>query len=69
MSFLAYIPRFSNTALSSYSSVLFEIAVRLVKDCPSEAVAMKRDFVIATRHIPVARRSSRGWTLSSKSTF
>ncbi|GJN92776.1 hypothetical protein Rhopal_005814-T1 [Rhodotorula paludigena] len=51
MSFLAYIHRVSNTALSSYLNVLPEIAVRLMKDCPSEAVAMKRDLIIATRHI------------------
>jgi hypothetical protein len=35
--------------LSSYLNVLPEIAVRLMKDCPSEAVAMKRDLIIATR--------------------
>ena len=51
MSFLAYIHRVSNTALSSYLNVLPEIAVRLMKDCPSDAVAMKRDLIIATRHI------------------
>ncbi|GAA6030453.1 hypothetical protein JCM8097_009114 [Rhodosporidiobolus ruineniae] len=51
MSFLAYIHRVSNTALTSYLNVLPEIAVRLMKDCPSEAVAMKRDLIIATRHI------------------
>ncbi|GAA5967961.1 hypothetical protein JCM21900_003879 [Sporobolomyces salmonicolor] len=51
MSFLAYIHRVSNTALSAYLNVLPEIAVRLMKDCPSEAVAMKRDLIIATRHI------------------
>ncbi|GAA6061309.1 hypothetical protein JCM10212_005423 [Sporobolomyces blumeae] len=51
MSFLAYIHRVSNTALSAYLNVLPEIAIRLMKDCPSEAVAMKRDLIIATRHI------------------
>ncbi|GAA5986698.1 hypothetical protein JCM10908_003861 [Rhodotorula pacifica] len=51
MTFLAYISRVSNTALSSYLNVLRAIAVRLMKDCPSEAVAMKRDLIIATRHI------------------
>jgi len=42
MSFLAYVHRVSNTALSAYLTVLPEIAIRLMKDCPSEAVAMKR---------------------------
>ena len=42
MSFLAYILRVSQTALSAYLNVLPDIAVRLMKDCPSEAVAMKR---------------------------
>ncbi|BGP49947.1 transcription-associated protein 1 [Rhodotorula kratochvilovae] len=51
MSFLAYIHRVSATALQPYLHVLPEIAVRLMKDCPSEAVAMKRDLIIATRHI------------------
>ncbi|GAA5934352.1 histone acetyltransferase TRA1 [Sporobolomyces koalae] len=51
MSFLAYVHRVSNTALSAYLTVLPEIAIRLMKDCPSEAVAMKRDLIIATRHI------------------
>ncbi|GAA5889131.1 hypothetical protein JCM8208_007777 [Rhodotorula glutinis] len=51
MSFLAYIHRVSNTALQAYLNVLPEIAVRLMKDCPSEAVSMKRDLIIATRHI------------------
>lgn len=51
MSFLAYMLRVSATALSSYLNVLPDIAVRLMKDCPSEAVAMKRDLVVATRHI------------------
>ncbi|GAA5907251.1 hypothetical protein JCM6882_008402 [Rhodosporidiobolus microsporus] len=51
MSFLAYIHRVNSTALQSYLGVLPELAVRLMKDCPSEAVAMKRDVIIATRHI------------------
>ncbi|KAK4051001.1 transcription-associated protein 1 [Microbotryomycetes sp. JL201] len=51
MSFLAYMLRVSATALSSYLNVLPDIAVRLMKDCPSEAVGMKRDLVVATRHI------------------
>ncbi|KAK4050349.1 transcription-associated protein 1 [Microbotryomycetes sp. JL221] len=51
MSFLAYMLRVSATALSSYLNVLPDIAVRLMKDCPSEAVSMKRDLVVATRHI------------------
>ncbi|GAA6004124.1 hypothetical protein JCM10207_002438 [Rhodosporidiobolus poonsookiae] len=51
MSFLAYIHRVSASSLSIYLNVLPEIAVRLLKDCPSEAVAMKRDLIIATRHI------------------
>ncbi|GAA5822515.1 hypothetical protein JCM11251_006364 [Rhodosporidiobolus azoricus] len=50
MSFLAYIYRVNNVALASYLNVLPELAVRLMKDCPSEAVAMKRDVIIATRH-------------------
>ncbi|SGY18766.1 BQ5605_C014g07468 [Microbotryum silenes-dioicae] len=51
MSFLAYMLRVSQSALSSYLNILPDIAVRLMKDCPSEAVAMKRDLVVATRHI------------------
>ncbi|GAA5983547.1 hypothetical protein JCM5350_000270 [Sporobolomyces pararoseus] len=51
MSFLAYVHRASNTALTPYLTVLPEIAIRLMKDCPSEAVAMKKDLFIATRHI------------------
>lgn len=42
MSFLAYILRVNAPALSTYLTVLPEIAVRLMKDCPSDAVAMKR---------------------------
>lgn len=51
MSFLAYMLRVSSTALSAYVHVLPDIAVRLMKDCPSECVAMRRDLVVATRHI------------------
>ncbi|KAM0751100.1 hypothetical protein T439DRAFT_380110 [Meredithblackwellia eburnea MCA 4105] len=51
MSFLAYILRASASSLSAYLNVLPDIAVRLMKDCPSEAVAMKRDLLVATRHI------------------
>lgn len=42
MSFLAYILRVNTTALAAYLHILPEIAIRLMKDCPSEAVAMKR---------------------------
>jgi transformation/transcription domain-associated protein len=42
MSFLAYVHRASNTALAPYLTVLPEVAIRLMKDCPSEAVAMKK---------------------------
>lgn len=42
MSFLAYILRVSAQALKEYLNILPDIAVRLMKDCPSEAVAMKR---------------------------
>ncbi|KAK4703940.1 hypothetical protein P7C70_g2279, partial [Phenoliferia sp. Uapishka_3] len=51
MSFLAYILRVNAQALATYLNVLPEIAVRLMKDCPSDAVAMKRDLLVATRHI------------------
>lgn len=47
MSFLAYIHRVSSSALTAYLNVLPEIAVRLMKDCPSEAVAMKRVRLIS----------------------
>lgn len=42
MSFLAYILRVSQTALQDYLQILPDIAVRLMKDCPSESVPMKR---------------------------
>ncbi|GAA5901376.1 uncharacterized protein JCM6883_000193 [Sporobolomyces salmoneus] len=51
MPFLAYVHRASNTALSPYLTILPEIAIRVMKDCPSEAVAMKKDLFIAIRHI------------------
>ena len=51
MSFLAYILRVNSEALKDYLTVLPTIAVRLMKDCPGEAVAMKRDLLVATRHI------------------
>ncbi|GAA5914481.1 uncharacterized protein JCM6883_004814 [Sporobolomyces salmoneus] len=51
MSFLAYVHRVSNTALSPYLTILPEIATRSMKDCPSETVAMRKDLFIATRHI------------------
>lgn len=42
MSFLAYVLRVKSTALAEYLNVLPEIAVRLMKDCPSEACTMRK---------------------------
>ena len=51
MSFLAYVLRVKSTALAEYLNVLPEIAVRLMKDCPSEACTMRKVSPLASTNL------------------
>lgn len=51
MSFVAYVLRVAFTALNSYRTVLPSIIVRLMKDMSTEAVATRKELIVAHRHI------------------
>ncbi|EPQ29591.1 uncharacterized protein PFL1_02810 [Pseudozyma flocculosa PF-1] len=51
MSFLAYVLRGSAPVMRPYAHVLPEISVRLLKDCPPEASATRKELLVATRHV------------------
>ncbi|KAJ9474335.1 Transcription-associated protein 1 [Pseudozyma hubeiensis] len=51
MSFLAYVLRGSAPVMRPFAQVLPEISVRLLKDCPPEASATRKELLVATRHV------------------
>lgn len=51
MSFLAYVLRGFSAALKKYHAFIPEFVVRLLKDCPRELSASRKELLVATRHI------------------
>lgn len=51
MSFLAYILRGYTAALRRYQTSIPEFVIRLLQDCPPEASAVRKELLVATRHI------------------
>jgi transformation/transcription domain-associated protein len=51
MAFLAYVLRGSADNIKTYLDVFPVACVRLLRDCPPEDVATRKELLIATRHI------------------
>ena len=51
MSFLAYLLRVYAQQLNDFLPVLPDVCVRLLKDCPSEKSATRKELLVAIRHI------------------
>lgn len=51
MSFLAYALRSYSTILNEYHSMIPDFVERLLKDCPCELSAARKELLVATRHI------------------
>ncbi|CAO3681372.1 unnamed protein product [Umbelopsis ramanniana] len=51
MSFLAYILRSYAALLRPHQATIPEFVIRLLKDCPPEASATRKELLVATRHI------------------
>ncbi|KAK9475364.1 uncharacterized protein V1510DRAFT_427714 [Dipodascopsis tothii] len=51
MSFLAYVLRGFSAALKKYHNMIPDFVVRLLKDCPRELSASRKELLVATRHI------------------
>ncbi|KAK9238263.1 hypothetical protein V1525DRAFT_117414 [Lipomyces kononenkoae] len=51
MSFLAYVLRGFAPALKKYHSLIPDFVIRLLKDCPRELSASRKELLVATRHI------------------
>lgn len=51
MAFLAYVSRGSSEYVKSYVEVFPGACVRLLRDCPPEDVATRKELLIATRHM------------------
>lgn len=51
MSFLAYALRGFSSALKKYHSMIPDFVVRLLRDCPCELSAARKELLVATRHI------------------
>ncbi|SNX86514.1 related to TRA1 - component of the Ada-Spt transcriptional regulatory complex [Melanopsichium pennsylvanicum] len=51
MSFLAYVLRGSAPVMRPFAQKLPKISVRLLKDCPPEASATRKELLVATRHV------------------
>lgn len=51
MSFLAYLLRVYASQLQDFLTVLPDIVVRLLKDCPREKSAARKELLVAIRHI------------------
>lgn len=51
MSFLAYILRSYAALLRPHQSTIPEFVIRLMRDCPPEASATRKELLVATRHI------------------
>ena len=50
MSFLAYLLRVYHSQLSDFLKTLPEIVIRLLRDCPSEKSATRKELLVAIRH-------------------
>ena len=51
MSFLAYLLRVYSKQLEDFLSFLPEICIRMLRDCPSEKSATRKELLVAIRHI------------------
>ncbi|GAA5802218.1 hypothetical protein HPULCUR_007681 [Helicostylum pulchrum] len=51
MSFLAYILRSYTTALRPFQSQIPDFVLRLLRECPPESSATRKELLVATRHI------------------
>ncbi|KAF9357807.1 hypothetical protein BGX26_003026, partial [Mortierella sp. AD094] len=51
MSFLAYILRGSANVLRPHQNAIPDFVIRLLRDCPPEAAATRKELLVATRHI------------------
>ncbi|KAI7852465.1 hypothetical protein BDC45DRAFT_550494 [Circinella umbellata] len=51
MSFLAYILRSYNQVLRPYQNQIPEFVLRLLRECPPESSATRKELLVATRHI------------------
>lgn len=51
MAFLAYVSRGSGNIIRQYLDIFPEACVRLLRDCPPEDVATRKELLIATRHM------------------
>ena len=51
MSFLAYLLRVYSQQLNDFLPVLPDICVRMLRDCPSEKSATRKELLVAIRHI------------------
>lgn len=51
MSFLAYVLRTATEDIRKHAETMAEASIRLLRDCPPEAVASRKELLVATRHI------------------
>ncbi|KAI8368238.1 uncharacterized protein BYT42DRAFT_123486 [Radiomyces spectabilis] len=51
MSFLAYILRSYTALLRPYQNQIPDFVIRLLRDCPPESTATRKELLVATRHI------------------
>ncbi|KAF8339104.1 FAT-domain-containing protein [Cantharellus anzutake] len=51
MSYIAYVFRHPHEQFGQYAQVIPTVAVRLLQDCPAEASAIRKDLIIAIRHM------------------
>lgn len=51
MSFLAYILRSYTTALRPFQNQIPDFVLRLLRECPPESSATRKELLVATRHI------------------
>jgi transformation/transcription domain-associated protein len=51
MSFLAYILRSYTSLLRPYHNQIPEFVLRLLRECPPESSATRKELLVATRHI------------------
>ena len=51
MSFLAYILRSYNQVLRPYQNQIPDFVLRLLRECPPESSATRKELLVATRHI------------------
>ncbi|CDZ98369.1 Histone acetyltransferase SAGA, TRRAP/TRA1 component, PI-3 kinase superfamily [Phaffia rhodozyma] len=51
MSFLAYVLRTATEDIRKHAETMAGASIRLLRDCPPEAVASRKELLVATRHI------------------